>query len=137
MNFFFSLDGAKVLALRQGTVDIHGVDYGQTWTQLGATAHSGASQITLRQGVSWPVGSQIIIPTTGDYLSQGESEVRTITARSTDGLTLTLDTPLNFTHLGVSQNVGTVTVEARGEVGLLSHNILFQGQSFDKRFNLK
>jgi hypothetical protein len=126
-----------VLALRQGTVDIHGVDYGQTWTQLGATANSGASQITLRQAVSWPVGSQIIIPTTGDYLSQGESEVRTIIARSTNGLTLTLDTPLNFTHLGVSQNVGIVTVEARGEVGLLSHNILFQGQSFDKRLNLK
>ena len=121
-----------MLALRQGTIDMHGIDYGQTWTQLGATAASGASQITLRQAVSWPVGSQIIIPTTGDYVSQGESEVRTITARSTDGLTLTLDSPLNYTHLGVSQIVGSVTVEARGEVGLLSHNILFQGQSSTK-----
>jgi hypothetical protein len=116
---------------------MHGIDYGQTWTQLGATANIGASQIILRQAVSWPVGSQIIIPTTGDYLSQGESEVRTITALSPDGRTLTLDTPLNFTHLGVSQTVGSVTVEARGEVGLLSHNIVFQGQSFNKKFNLK
>ncbi len=126
-----------MLALRQGTVDMHGISYGQTWTQLGATANSGASQITLRQPVGWPVGSQIVIPTTGDYESQGESEVRTITAISTNGLTLTLDTPLNFTHLGVSQTVGSVTVEARGEVGLLSHNIIFQGQSFNERFNLK
>ncbi|CAM4838655.1 unnamed protein product, partial [Rotaria magnacalcarata] len=120
--------GAKVLALRQGTIDMHGVDYGQTWTQLGQTANSGDSQITLRQAMSWPIGSQIIIPTTGDYESQAESEVRTITAQSSNGLILTLDAPLNFTHLGVSRNIGSLTVNARGEVGLLSHNILFQDQ---------
>ncbi|CAF3091006.1 unnamed protein product [Rotaria socialis] len=119
--------GAKVLALRQGKIDMHGIDYGQTWTQLGQTANSGDSQITLRQAMRWPIGSQIIIPTTGDYESQAESEVRTITAQSSNGLILTLDAPLNFTHLGVSRNIGSLTVNARGEVGLLSHNILFQG----------
>ncbi len=73
------------------------------------------------------MGSQIVIATTGDYLSQGESETRMITAISPNGLTLTLDSPLNFTHLGITQNVGSTSVELRAEVGLLSHNVVFQG----------
>jgi hypothetical protein len=125
---YFSV-GAKVLALRDGTVDMHGKNVSQTWTSLAATASSGSSQITLRQAVDWPVGSTIVIATTGDYLSQGQSETRTITAISANGFTLTLDSPLNYTHLGVTQTVGPTTVEVRAEVGLLSHNIIVQGLS--------
>jgi hypothetical protein len=123
----FLLDGAKVLALREGTVDLHGQPINQIWTHLNATANSGSSQITLRQPVNWVVGNQIVIATTGDYLSQTESEVRTITSISSNGLTLTLDTPLNYTHLGITQTVGSTTIDLRAEVGLLSHNVLFQG----------
>jgi hypothetical protein len=94
---------------------------------LNATANSGSSQITLCQPVNWLVGNEIIIATTGDYLSQTESEVRTITSISSDGLTLTLDTPLNNTHLGITQTVGSTTIDLRAEVGLLSHNVIFQG----------
>jgi hypothetical protein len=106
---------------------MHGVNTGQTWTRLAATAAAGSTNITLLQAVSWPVGSQIIIATTGDYLSQGESEVHTITAISPNGLTLTLDSVLAFGHFGITQNVGPTTVEIRAEVGLLSHNVVFQG----------
>lgn len=106
---------------------MHGKPVTQTWTTLAASVSSGSTQITLQQGVNWPVGSQIIIATTGDYLSQGQSEVRTITSISSDGRTLTLNSPLVYAHLGVSQIVGSVTVESRAEVGLLSHNVVFQG----------
>ena len=123
----FILDGAKVLALRDGIVDLHGLNVIRTWTKLAATATAGATQITLLQNVDWPVGSQIIIATTGDYLSQGQSETRTITAVSSNGLTLTLDSPLTNTHLGITQSVGSTSVEMRAEVGLLSHNVIFQG----------
>ncbi|CAF3954248.1 unnamed protein product [Rotaria sp. Silwood2] len=119
--------GAKVLALRDGTVDMHGKTVTQTWTHLAATVSSGSSQITLRQAVNWPVSSTIVIATTGDYLSQGQSEIRTITAVSDNGYTLTLNSPLTYTHLGVTQYVGSTTVEVRAEVGLLSHNVIFQG----------
>ncbi|CAF1015901.1 unnamed protein product [Rotaria sp. Silwood1] len=119
--------GAKVLALRDGIVDMHGKTVTQTWTHLAATVSSGSSQITLRQAVDWPVGSTIVIATTGDYLSQGQTEIRAITAVSNNGRILTLDSPLKYTHLGVTQNVGSTTVEVRAEVGLLSHNVIFQG----------
>jgi hypothetical protein len=125
----FILDGAKVLALRDGTVDMHGANVVQTWTRLASTAAAGATQITLLQSVNWPVGSQIVIATTGDHMSQGQTETRIITAISSNGLTLTLDSPLVNTHLGITQIVGTTSVEMRAEVGLLSHNVVFQGLS--------
>jgi hypothetical protein len=115
------------LALRDGVVDMHGVNTVRTWTRLAATANAGASQIVLLQPVDWPIGSQIIIATTGDYLSQGQSETHNIISKSSDNLTLTLDSSLAFQHLGITQNVGSTSVEFRAEVGLLSHNVVFQG----------
>jgi hypothetical protein len=38
-----------------------------------------------------------------------------------------LDSALVNTHLGITQNVGSTSVEIRAEVGLLSHNVVFQG----------
>ena len=121
------LVGAKVLALRDGIVDMHGRSVVRIWTRLANTTAVGARNITLLQDVDWPVDSRIVIATTGDYLSQRETETRTITAISSDGRVLTLDSPLNFTHLGLTQPVGSTIVEARAEVGLLSHNVIFQG----------
>ncbi|CAF3592631.1 unnamed protein product [Rotaria sordida] len=121
--------GAKVLALREGIVDMHGRNVVRTWARLASTAAAGSTQITLLQNVDWSVGSQIVIATTGDYLSQGQSEIRTITAISSNGLTLTLDSALTYSHLGVTRNVGSTSVEIRAEVGLLSHNVIFQGST--------
>lgn len=108
---------------------MHGANVGQTWTRLAATAVVGATQITLQQPVNWPLGSVIVIATTGNYLSQGQTETRTITAISSDRLTLTLDAALTFRHLGVTQTFGTTPVHFRAEVGLLSRNVVFQGLS--------
>lgn len=52
---------------------------------------------------------------------------RTITAIS--GQTLTLDSALAHKHVAESETFGSTTVELRGEVGLLSHNVKFQGSS--------
>jgi hypothetical protein len=83
--------GAKVLALRNGTLDLHGKPVGITWTYLASTANALSTQISLVNSVSaWPIGGKIVIATTGDNLSQGQSEVRTITAISADGKTVNL-----------------------------------------------
>ncbi|CAF1691060.1 unnamed protein product, partial [Adineta ricciae] len=81
----------------------------------------------LQHSVNWTIDSQIIIATTGDFASQNESEVRRVTNISSDGRTLTLDRPVDFTHLGVVLQFNATTIEVRAEVGLLSHNIIFQG----------
>ena len=80
----------------------------------------------------WPKQSEIVISTTGDYLSQGETEVRTIIDISPDYKTLTLDQPLMFTHLSETRTVNddkgnTYDLKIQAEVGLLTRNVVFQG----------
>lgn len=106
---------------------MHGIPTVRTWAQLANTANNGSSTITLLQSVNWTIGSQIIIATTSDRFSQKESEIRQITNISSNGLVLTLDKPLTYTHLGLVQSINSITVEVRAEVGLLTHNVVFQG----------
>ena len=43
--------GAKVIALRNGTLDLHGKPVGVTWTHLGQTAVAGSNTIVLKEPV--------------------------------------------------------------------------------------
>lgn len=45
------------------------------------TAEAGVTEITLKHAVSWQIGDTIVIATTGDHLSQKESETREITGK--------------------------------------------------------
>lgn len=128
--------GSKVIAVRNGTVEMHGQPVGVTWTHLGQTASVNDNQIVLKEAVSWPIGSQIVIATTGDKFSVGQSEVRTVIDVSDDKTTLTLDQPLSFTHLAEERTVSDGSgkdykVWIRAEVGLLSRNVVFQGHNDD------
>ncbi|XP_063605340.1 fibrocystin-L-like [Penaeus indicus] len=119
--------GAKVLAVREGTLDLHGAPIDVTWTHLAATAAQGSSTITLKQPVSWKAGDNIVIATTEHRFMVNENEERTIASVSADGLTLTLTEPLEFEHISIEQTFGTHTVETRAEVGLLTRNIKIRG----------
>ena len=125
--------GSKVIGLRNGTLDMHGRPVGVTWTLLGATAQSGDSQIQLKEPVVWPVGSQIVIATTGDRFSMGQSETAYVMAKSSDNKTLFLNSSLSHQHLSEQRTVGNgtnkLTISIMAEVGLLSHNVIFQGHN--------
>jgi hypothetical protein len=113
---------------------MHGLPVGVTWTHLGETALKGSQIITLKEPVYWPNGSQIVIATTGDKFSPGQSEAKIIIGKSIDNKTLTLDSKLQFDHLSVKRTVGTNAnktqdIYVMAEVGLLSRNVLFQGYS--------
>ena len=98
-----------------------------TWTRLAATANVGDSSITLEKSVNWLVGDKIVIATTGHRHSQIESEIRLVQSVSGDGLTLELDQPLTYMHLGISETFKGISVDFRAEVGLLTHNVLVRG----------
>ncbi len=101
------------------------------WTRLASTANAGASTITLEVAVDWVVGDEIVIATTGNRVSQSQNEQRTIA--SVSGNTVTLTQALDYKHLGETVTVsGSYTLEARAEVGLLSHNIVFRGSDNDQ-----
>ncbi|KAL3317343.1 Fibrocystin-L [Cichlidogyrus casuarinus] len=122
------LYGAKVLGLRNGTIDIHGKPHTRVWTRLAHTAQVGATQINLQQPVDWIPGDEVVFTSTGRNGSIEENEQRTLKAVSADGLTLTLSTPLKYKKLGVEitfDELGPVLFCAK--VGLLTHNVKIQG----------
>lgn len=78
---------------------MHGIQKGDSWTRLAQTANPGDTQITLESAVEWLVGDKIIIAPTG-YKPE-EVERFKITAVSADYMTITLDIPLKFKHIGI------------------------------------
>ncbi|XP_021354873.1 fibrocystin-L-like isoform X2 [Mizuhopecten yessoensis] len=122
------LYGSKVLAVRSGNLQLHGKPLVRTWTELAQTADVGATVLTLQEAVNdWSVGDEIVIATTGHRHSQAETEVRTITGVSGNGLTLTLDSGLTYKHVGEQETFGNRVVSYRAEVGLLTRNVVVQG----------
>ncbi|XP_052245987.1 fibrocystin-L-like isoform X3 [Dreissena polymorpha] len=123
--------GTKVLAVRDGELNLYGKEINNTWTRLASTANAGAATITVQDDISdWSVGDSIVVATTGDHFSQGESEEHLISAKS--GQTITLTTALKFKHLGVTETFNgvdgaTVKFDYRAEVGLLTRNIVVRG----------
>lgn len=102
---------------------------------MNTTAPVGSTEIHLEKSVAWPLGSQIVIATTGDKLSVGETEIRTIISKSSDNATLTLDSGLSYQHLSEKRTVGSgmnkVVVQIKAEVGLLTRNVVFKGSKDD------
>ncbi|GCC19600.1 hypothetical protein chiPu_0000096 [Chiloscyllium punctatum] len=124
------LYGAKTLAVREGTLDLHGLPVPVVWTHLAQTAKAGSSNLILQKAVTWKPGDKIVIASTGDSHSQRENEVRIIEAVSDDGRILCLTEPLMYQHLGVSIPLPDgVVFEARAEVGLLTRNIVVRGSN--------
>ena len=117
----------QVIGIREGSLDIHGKYVPVTWTHLATTASPGDTTIELKQPVTWAVGDHIAIATTGDRNSQKENEENYIDAISGDGRTVTLRTPLKYQHISIEQTFGDQVVETRGEVALLTRNVLVQG----------
>jgi len=110
--------GTKLLGVMGGVLDLHG-EPRKGWTKLASSAPAGARQITVLDASGWRVGDRIVLAST-DY-NPRQAEVRTIQAIA--GNTLTLDAPLKYPHFGEV----TFGVDQRGEVGLLTRNILIRG----------
>ncbi|KAL3886654.1 hypothetical protein ACJMK2_026634, partial [Sinanodonta woodiana] len=121
--------GTKVLAVREGVLDLHGKYIPITWTRLQSTAEAGETAIMLTQSVEWNVGDEIVIASTGGFRSQNETEKHRISAISADKQNITLESPLKFKHLGVTETFNGTQVEFRAEVGLLTHSVVVRGNS--------
>jgi cell migration-inducing and hyaluronan-binding protein len=139
--------GTKGLAVVTGAyAEIWGNSMnGITWTRLAQPAVAGATSITLEQSVldAWNIGDVIALASTDfgpvvDYTvtllasvnwqnGRGfaeQSEDTVIKSISGDGKTITIATPLKYPHWASSQ-----FPDIRGEVGLVSRNIVFQGDN--------
>ncbi|CAL1525942.1 unnamed protein product [Lymnaea stagnalis] len=121
--------GTKTLAVREGTLDLYGSPIAVVWTRLAATAAAGTKTLKLQHSVDWQAGDEIVIATTGDRMSQKESEVKII--ESVNGDEVNLTESLVYEHLGITGQWGSQIVEFRAEVGLLKRNVVIRGNRND------
>ena len=119
------LYGAKVIACRRCTLDLHGKPTAHTWTRLNQTAAAGATSMCFTDPVGWAAGSQLVVTSTG--FDMNEAEQRTIAYLTDGGRCVSFDTPLGHEHLGETRHYAGVPVDLRAEVGLLSRNVVVQG----------
>ena len=109
--------GDRGIMLSGGTLNLHG-DTTNSWTKLASTAKAGSNSIKVLNASGWRVGDVIVLAST-DF-DPHQAEKRTIAAIS--GNTITLDRKLDYMHFGKI----TYGVDERGEVGILTRNILIQ-----------
>src|ERR1700748_82360 len=116
--------GDRGIMLVNGTLSLHG-DRKNSWTKLSATAKAGSTRIQVLDAKGWRKGDVIALASTDFDTAQAER--RTITAVA--GNVVTLDEPLKYMHYGKI----TYGVDERGEVGLLTRNILIQASDDAER----
>lgn len=102
-----------------------------SWTRLAVTAQAGDTTITVEDDVSaWPLQGSIFLAATGRLAAVGhvgDEVVRefydevSITSIDATGRVLTVSQPLAWEHFAEGQ--------FRGEVGLLTRNIVLQGDA--------
>ena len=122
------LFGAKTLAVRDGTLDLHGKKIEPTWTRLASTAQAGTNTLHLAEPVSgWEIGGSIVIASTS--LSQRENEELRITSISSNRKTLTVLPPLRYTHISVQHYINGRNITTSAEVGYLTRNVVVRGNA--------
>ena len=103
-----------------GTLNLHG-NRTNSWSKLSKTAEAGSNSIEVLNAAGWRVGDAIVLAST-DF-DPHQAERRTISAIR--GNTITLDKKLDYMHFGKI----TFDVDERGEVGMLSRNIVIQASA--------
>ena len=100
-----------------------------TWTFLAGTAEAGSSMIQVEDSVEgWQQGDSIVITSTS--YDAFETEVHEI--QSVSGNVITLTSPLQYKHSGVSESIGSsTTFYHRAEVGLLTRRITIENGAPD------
>lgn len=107
----------RAIMLMGGTLSLHG-NRTNSWTKLSKTAEAGSNSIDVLNAAGWRAGDVIVLAST-DF-DPHQAERRTIAAIR--GNTITLDKNLDYMHFGKI----TFDVDERGEVGMLSRNIVIQ-----------
>jgi hypothetical protein len=118
---------ARAPGLAVGSLDLHGAPRLAVWAKVAATAAAGADTITLAADVDWAAGERVVITSSSaDYT---EAEELTVVER-VSARVIRVSPRLRFTHesrVVPAGQWGHSDVDLRCEVGLLSRNVVVQG----------
>uniref|UniRef100_A0A8C4N397 Polycystic kidney and hepatic disease 1 (autosomal recessive)-like 1 n=1 Tax=Eptatretus burgeri TaxID=7764 RepID=A0A8C4N397_EPTBU len=118
--------GSKAIGVFGG-LDMHGRNVSEYRAKLARTARAGSSLLYLDKPVGWQAGDEIVVSTTSYDAWQTETvRIKTV---STYGLILTLDNPLNHTHIGEKHSLPdeAQVYTLAADVGLLSRGLRIVG----------
>ena len=125
---YLPIFGNKCIAVKESTIDMHGIKREPTWTVMNETSLPGATQIKLTGPVDWVVGEEIAIAATGFNGREAEKRtIKVIDKTNPDIPVVTLDAALDFKHFAMIQWYGNDFIDMRAEVGLLTRNIKYRG----------
>jgi G8 domain len=118
--------GLKFLCVMGGgTLELHGQRRDAvSWTKLAQTLEAGATEMNLLEPVRWQAGDTVVLAPTG--YDNGQHERVTVGSVSADGKLVSFTPAAKYQHWGQLQTYADQTVDERGEVALLSRNIVIR-----------
>ena len=123
--------GFGVRKRNRGFLDIHGRPRVTVWTKLVSSSLAGANTLTTVDPVDFAAGETIVVTSSSSDFRQTE-EVKVVSL-SADNRTVTFAPALEFDHISTFYDVVGERVDMRCEVGLLSRNIIIQGDDDSAR----
>jgi hypothetical protein len=69
---YLPIYGNKVIGVREGVLDMHGIKREPAWSVLDTTVEAGGKQITISEKVDWKVGEELAIASTSYNPREGE-----------------------------------------------------------------
>jgi G8 domain len=118
--------GQKFLcAMGGGRLELHGQRRDAvSWTKLAKTLEPGAVEMNLLEPVRWQSGDAVVLAPTG--YDNGQHERVVVQSVSADGKLVSFSSAAKYQHWGQLQTYADQTVDERGEVALLSRNIVIR-----------
>jgi hypothetical protein len=117
--------GGKLIGVMFGGVlDLHGIRRDDlSWSQLDGSVAPGDTVLRLADAPTWRVGDEIVVAPSGADPLQAER----VTVTGVQGYRVAFTPPLQHPHYGVIETQGGRTLDMRAEVGLLTRNIVIEG----------
>ncbi|XP_029395132.1 fibrocystin isoform X6 [Mus pahari] len=118
--------GVKFLAVRNGTLSLHGSVPEVTVTYLQAAAHAGDTVLALGEAVDWHPGDEVVI-TSGMTVEGAEATEEVVVVETVRNADLHLRNPLRYSYNFRENWVAGENHILKATVALLSRNIIIQG----------
>ncbi|XP_075606537.1 fibrocystin isoform X7 [Balearica regulorum gibbericeps] len=117
--------GVKFLAVRNGTLSLHGWMPKVAFTDLKSSARANDTRLVLQEPVDWQPGDEIVVGRTGLGDAQQQEEMAVI--ESVNNTELYLKSPLSYSHNVGEGWVNGQRLPLRAVVALISRRVVVQG----------
>jgi hypothetical protein len=118
-------DGVHMPGRHMGQLDVHGAKRMRTWTKLNSTAYAGTNFVITSEPVDFQPGESVILTGSEDTGRAGYEELTVL--ENVDHHTIYFEQTLIFTHRSEIVTIEGRIVDIRCEIGLLSRNVIIQG----------